>query len=144
MPGFWTLIDQKVTENVIGIPRIVYREIVENSTLPDGSRDALAQWLAERVSMVQPEPDEALQNCYQEIADHVSRTHAQSEFNRFLTWADGWVVAHARLCGGAVVTFERRVALKAKIPNVCVHFHIECITTYEVLRKLRVRFGLVE
>ena len=55
--------------------------------------------------------------------------------------ADPWVIAHAIAHGGVVVTFEARAPVNSqqvKIPNVCQHFHMRCITTYQMLRELGV------
>lgn len=53
------------------------------------------------------------------------------------------MVAHARAEGGRVVTLEVREQAsksikRAKIPDVCDHFGIECVTPYEMLRRLQI------
>jgi hypothetical protein len=141
VPGFWALVDQKLRDGVIAIPRKVYTEIVDDGSLPGGSKDALAQWLRARERFVHPEPDRTLQTSYREIADHVQATYIPKEANRFLSGADGWVIAHAVILGGKVVTFETLQAHKAKIPNVCQRFKVDFVDTWGMLRALGARFS---
>ena len=141
-PAFWTLIDQKMNEGVIGMPRKVYTEIVEDFTLPDGSKDALGQWLADRETLVHAAPDPSIQAFYGKLADHVRYSYTTKELNKFLKGADGWLIAHAHVLGGTVVTFEARKPNEAKIPNICDHFKVPCIDTWTMLRAFGVRFGL--
>lgn len=62
----------------------------------------------------------------------------------FATGADGWLVAYAKAKGRIVVTHEvlspdakRRVP----IPNICQEFKVTFIDTFEMLRRLGVRFA---
>lgn len=54
--------------------------------------------------------------------------------------ADPWIVAKAKILGGCVVTEERLKPNAAKIPNVCSHFTIDCISLSEMLRREGWRF----
>lgn len=66
---------------------------------------------------------------------------AKREFSK---GADGWLIAYAKSHGAIVVTnevFDPKVRKKVKIPNVCQHFKVECMTTYEMLRELGVEFN---
>ena len=54
--------------------------------------------------------------------------------------ADPWIICHARISGACVVTDEQRAerpkATKPpKIPNVCDHYGLECITPAEFLEQ---------
>ena len=58
--------------------------------------------------------------------------------------ADPWVIAHAISQGGTVVTLEEKVmdtSQQVKIPNVCSHFKVTCINTYQMLRELGVAWN---
>ena len=62
---------------------------------------------------------------------------------RFLDRADPWVIAHAGVDGGTVVTSEVRVpenSGKVKIPNVCdqLQVPVRSINVYQMLRELGV------
>jgi hypothetical protein len=42
-------------------------------------------------------------------------------------FADPFIVAKAKTKKGVVVTEEERPAHGARIPNICEHFHVECL-----------------
>jgi hypothetical protein len=61
----------------------------------------------------------------------------------FATAADGWLVAYAKVNNGSVVTleeFDPVIKKKVPIPNLCRAFDVECITPFEMLRRLKVVF----
>ena len=63
---------------------------------------------------------------------------------RFLSGADPWLLAHAMVYGGAVVTLEQRVkddSKQAKIPNVGDNFRVQSMTTYGMLRELGISWS---
>jgi len=124
-------------------PRLVIEELLHNGTRPDGSRDDLAEWVAARQQFLTAEPAPSVQASFTEIADYVRATYQAVHVQTFLRGADPWVIAHARDESGRVVTLEVREAptksvKRAKIPDVCDHFGIECLTPYEMLRRLRI------
>ena len=61
----------------------------------------------------------------------------------FAAAADGWIAAFAREMGATVVTLEiydADIKRKVKLPNVCRQFDVDCINTFDMLRRLGVRF----
>ena len=63
----------------------------------------------------------------------------------FLAGADPWLIAKARVTGALVVTHERlnlQNRRKFLIPNVCQHFGVTCLNTFELLNLLEARFVL--
>ena len=42
--------------------------------------------------------------------------------------ADPFVIAKAAVIGGTVVTMESEKPNSAKIPNICKHFEVPCVT----------------
>ena len=62
--------------------------------------------------------------------------------------ADGWVAAYANATEGGVVvtleTFNADVQKRVPLPNVCRAFDIECITPFEMLRRLEVELDWEE
>lgn len=61
----------------------------------------------------------------------------------FARGADGWLVAYARVTGAIVVTHERtdpKRRNKVPLPNVCEHFGVEYIDTFDMLRHLGFQF----
>ena len=138
-PRFWALIDELVAEGRISCPVRVYEE------LQDG-QDDLAAWAQERrESGLFVEPGVAVQEAFGQIVEYVQASYPNTNATRrFLNRADPWVVAHAVGEGGTVVTMELAVppnVQKVKIPNVCCHFKVTCVNTYQMLRELGVRWN---
>lgn len=65
---------------------------------------------------------------------------AKDEFSR---GADGWLIAYAKVHDAILVTLEtyqQNVRRRVPIPNVCYQFGVARVDTFEMLRKLNVRF----
>jgi len=79
----------------------------------------------------------------------MSWVQAQDSFTNaakadFASGADGWIVAYAKAKGHIVVThevFDPDIRRKVPIPNVCNAFGVKYHDTFEMLRKLGVRFS---
>lgn len=112
----------------------------------ESPKDELLRWAKNRRSSsfwVAPSRD--VQRICAEIAEYVQGRYGQDSPAKtadFLAKADGWVIAHAKHSKGTVVTLEGRVnrpSLTPKIPNVCSHFNVPCVSTAEMLRMLGFR-----
>jgi hypothetical protein len=58
---------------------------------------------------------------------------------KFANGADGWLVAYAKVMGYTVVTNEKPAPESKKdikIPDVCDHFQVEYLNTFQFLRKI--------
>lgn len=143
-PGFWKAIDQKTVEGIIASSTWVYHEIVDEGT------DDLAKWARQReTSGLFIEPNEAVQVQYRQIVDYVSGHYQPHKAQAFLAKADPWTIAHAKACGGQVVTFEspanpKSSAPEVKIPDVGDNFDVKCIVLWELLRRLHVSLDLYD
>lgn len=143
-PGFWKVIDQKASEGIIASSIWVYHEIVDEGT------DDLAQWAREReTSGLFIEPDEAVQLQFKQIADYVNEHYKPYKAQEFLAHADPWIIAHAKACGGEVVTFECRAnpnstSPAVKIPDVADAFDVKCLDLWKLLRVLHVSLDLLD
>lgn len=138
-PRFWSLIDEMVPVGRVSSSSLVYRELLEAE--PD-----LFKWvIIRRQSGLFIEPDLGVQEAYREIIRYLlDRYNNNQSRRRFLEKADPWVIAHAFALGGSVVTLEAKVpddSQKVKIPNVCDHFNVPCVTTYQMLRELGVSWN---
>ena len=135
-PGFWTALDELSDQGQIRMSSLVYDELVA------GVQDDLALWIRERRrSGLVVEPNATVQAELREIANYVSGNFLISRAASFLRGADPWVIAHAMVTNGVVVTQEARVpdnSTKVKIPNICTVFGVESISTYQMLRELGV------
>lgn len=141
-PGFWDWLDHahdlgKVCSNVS-----VYSEIV----IPGKPLDDVGRWAAKRLdSFFLPLPADLT-----EMSGHISRwaqsKHKKHQYTEFSRGADQNLIMHANAGGFVVVTHETksRPRKKIKIPVVCDEFGIECIDTFEMLRREKVRLGLLD
>ena len=137
-PRFWELIDEMIEGGRISCPTRVLRELLDG-------QDDLSAWARERRNSglfieADPAVQEATAQVIQLVATHYPDNQAR---RRFLDRADPWVIAHARVDGGTVVTSETRVpdnSLQVKIPNVCdqLPVQVRSINVYQMLRELGV------
>ena len=137
-PRFWELIDEMIEGGRISCPTRVLRELLDG-------QDDLSAWARERRNSglfieADPAVQEATAQVIQLVATHYPDNQAR---RRFLDRADPWVIAHARVDGGTVVTSETRVpdnSLQVKIPNVCdqLQVQVRSINVYQMLRELGV------
>ena len=141
-PGFWKAIDQKVAEGIIASSTWVYHEIVDEGT------DDLAEWASQREnSGLFIEPNEAVQVQYRQIVDYVNGHYKPHKVQVFLAKADPWTIAHAKVSGGQVTTFETRAnpdstSPEVKIPDVADAFDVKCADLWKLLRELHVSLEL--
>lgn len=109
-------------------------------------QDDLAAWAQERrASSLFVEPGVPVQEAFGNIVAYVTHQYPDTDATRrFLDRADPWVIAHAVVDGGTVVTLEIEVpanSRKVKIPNVCNQLGIRSINTYQMLRELGVSWN---
>lgn len=136
-PGFWEFLDEASITGLVRSSRIVYGELV------DESDDDLAAWARERrTSGLWVEPSESVQETFTEVADFVHDSYDASFAADFLDGADPWLIAHAVVDGGEIVTFEKSAPAgkKVKIPDVAADFSIACRDIYSMLRQLGASF----
>lgn len=138
-PKFWEMLIKHATEgNICSIDRI-------KGELERG-KDDLARWAKNHFSHAFASTDEAdVSETYAEIMNWVN---GQSQFleaakAEFASGADGWLIAYAKVKGYVLVTHEvlaPDAKIKIHIPNVCKEFDVPYVDTFEMLRKLGVKF----
>jgi Domain of unknown function (DUF4411) len=146
-PPFWKALSRLAKDGIIISPEAVYRELV-------GGKDELKQWAKENHQTMFIEPDSKVSDAYRQIADFANnRYQAQHWISEFLKGADPWVIAQAKAYDLTVVTMEgekkteevdkstRRFVGEIKIPNMCNHFGIKFISTFELVRRLKIGLG---
>lgn len=138
VPGFWEFLEQKGDDRIVGSCLLVYEELQDQ-------QDELARWARgqhERGFFLEPDSD--VQSAYREIANWVKNNHQfrSQHIAPFLEGADAWLIAHARVQGGKVVTQEtpQPEAKKPKIPDVARQFRVDTVTVFDLLRELGARF----
>lgn len=134
VPRFWHVLDDLIIAHRVSCPVLVYDEL-------QSVQDDLSKWAKERRrTNLFVQPSEAVQQTFQEVVTHVMRRYPDNQSRRrFMNRADPWVIAHAIAQGGSVVTLEGEApdtSRRVKIPNVCSHFNVTYINTYQMLREL--------
>lgn len=124
----WEGFDALVDEGKIQSTREVLREI------EDGPIDALQKW-CDQNKKIFPAPTAA-------EAAFVARIYGVAHFQQNIETkkllkggknADPFVIARAAVNGGTVVTMELFKDNAAKIPNICQHFAVPCMTLEEFM-----------
>lgn len=142
-PGYWTWLTRTKQAGRLSSVESVGVELRRGN-------DELAQWVLAEADLFMPESDEATQLAFSEVATHIagqSVTMKAGALEEFLSGADPWLIAKARVTGHTIVTHERLNPAdrrKFLIPNVCVHYGIECINTFDMLDRLDARFILAD
>jgi len=124
----WQNFDRLIEEGQIVSVREAMREI------EDGPLVSLTTWARANAEFFElPTPDEAA--FITEIYG-VAHFHQNNEQQKLLNGghnADPFVIAKARVQGRSVVTTELYKANAAKIPNICRHFGVPCMTLKEFM-----------
>ena len=148
-PGFWkALVAQHARRRVVSIDR-VHVELTDIDAELTETDDVLRDW-AENTApkeFFKQTKDQAVIDMF---ADMVRWVNSEPQFRRaakaeFLTVADGWVIAYAKVNALTVVTHEVHapdVQKKVPMPNVCLEFDVDYVNTFEMLEDLKVKFIL--
>ena len=138
-PGFWkSLLYHNSIGNLESIDR-VRKELLEG-------KDNLAAWSKKTTSLFSSTESEPVTTAYRSILQWVQSQDRFSNFekSRFADDVDAWVIAYAKANNVVVATEEKSAPYshkEIKIPDVCKHFNIKCIDTFDMLRKLGIVFN---
>ena len=143
-PPFWNALVTLAQHGTVISPIAVYDELKEG-------KDDLKQWAKDHYKILFIEPDGKVNEAYRQVVEFADKRYRdQHQIREFLKGADPWVIAQAKAHNLTVVTMEGvkqaenvdkatgRFIGKIKIPNMCDHFGIKSIPTYELLRALKV------
>lgn len=137
VPRFWEFLEEKAKAEVIASSEFVLKELL-------GSGDELEQWAKRQQDTLFWEAQKPVQDKLGEIADGVNANirYAQHNVARFLRGADPWLIAHAIVQGGRVVTFEKPEpnSTNPKIPDVAGEFGVKCVNLWDALTELKASF----
>jgi len=138
-PKFWdSLIVHAKTKRICSIDRV-------KKEIEDG-KDALWTWSKGNISNAFISTDaEEVVNEYKIIMEWAN---TQSQYNQaakseFARVADSWLIAFAKSQTITVVTDEKHdpnIKRKIPIPNVCKKYGIPYIGTFDLIRKLGIKF----
>ncbi len=141
-PGFWDWLEKANKKGIVYSIDKVKTELISGN-------DELSEWAKEKNSdFFIDEITDELQNALGNIAEWTikNQKYESSAKHTFLASTDYYLIAYAMALNYTVVTHEKysNSRKKIKIPNVCLSFKIQTVTTFEMLMKEGVKFILQE
>jgi len=127
-PSLWANFDKLVAGGELVSCRETYREIM------DGPIHELRTWAEDHQALFAvPTATEGafVANIYS--VKHFQQNIEQQKLLKGGRNADAFVVARAAVEQGSVITMELFKPNAAKIPNICRHFNIDCLTLEEFM-----------
>lgn len=139
-PAYWDWLDQQYQQGTLASIISVYDELIKQD-------DELSDWAKERKNQFLGITATDIQEKFANVAQYVGSlsNKNQEDVAIFLGGADPWLIAKAALDNATIVTHEVLVppeSRKVKLPNICEHFQVKHITTFNLLRMLNARFIL--
>lgn len=132
-PGYWSWILQSHGQGVVASIDTVGEELKQGN-------DDLAQWAKQHNDLFWQVSDDATQAAFAKVATHVANTAAQMKpgaVEEFLSGADPWLIAKAMTTPDCVLVTQEKLDLQRKnkfiIPNICQHFRVTWMDTFQVL-----------
>ena len=140
VPSFWKWLDEQHKQGKIASIRPVYEELTKGS-------DELAKWAKDRKNSrwFIDIDDGPTQTAFKSVVNWAQNSNfKKSAVNEFLSAADSFLIAKAIADEYTIVSHEKaydpKIKRKIKIPNVCQHFGIKYIDTFDLLRQLGAKF----
>lgn len=122
-PSLWQRFDDLAINGDIVSTREVLREI------EDGPIESLREWAAQNGELfTTPNAEEGTFVARIYAVQHFQQNIERQKILRGGRNADPFVIAKAVVTGRAVVTMEKLQPNAAKIPNICNHFGIPCMS----------------
>ena len=134
VPAFWEWLERQFIDGVVRTLTMVKDEV---DFPPD-----VVSWVAERErdGHLIDESDPLIQTEYGRMAGWlVSQPLGAEHIANFMSKADLWIIAAAKVRGSTVVTQEvaaGRGSRKVRIPDVCAQFRVKCINTFAFMAEL--------
>ncbi len=142
-PGYWSWILQSHGQGVVASIDTVSDELKQGN-------DDLAQWAKLHQDLFWQVSDDATQSAFSEVAAHVVNTSAHMKpgaVEEFLSGADPWLIAKAMSTPDCVLVTHEQLNLQVKrkfiIPNLCQHFGVKWVDTFQALDATQASFGLI-
>ena len=127
-PSLWQRFDQLVADGRLVSTREAFREI------EDGPIESLVEWAKNnRGLFATPTAEEGAFVARIYAVQHFQQNIEQKKLLRGGKVADPFVIARAACEKKTVVTTELRKPNSVKIPNICEHFGVNCVTLEEFM-----------
>ena len=142
VPKFWTFLEQEASKKIVVSSYLVLKEIEEGCS--NNIADELLIWARQQQDKLFLPPNDDVQNTVKQISTYVTNNKQYKPWNVqvFLGKADPWVIAHAKVFGGKIVTLEKSEpnSKRVKIPDVADVFGLHCISIWTMLNELKAHF----
>lgn len=138
---FWVRLAEQVEVGNVVSPRRVFREWIEN----EGHQDFVKDWVKPREPQLSKRPDQSVTDVVGAIGFFI---FSNPQYDKYEAWkfsagGDPWVIAHAFVDRGIVVTHESNLhpdARKPRIPDVCKKFEVRWTNTMGMFAQLEMTF----
>lgn len=143
-PAYWSWVQRSQGAGIVSSIDFVGEELKRGN-------DELAEWAKAQVDLFLPVSDDDTQQAFGAVAAHVAAQASVMKagaLEEFLAGADPWLIAKAMALKDSVVVtheqFNPQIKRKFSIPNVCQHFGVQWIDTFELLSRTDARFVLAD
>lgn len=138
---FWMRLAEQIELGIVVSPRRVYRELTEH----EKHQDFVKKWVKVRQKQLSQPANKQVTELVGEIESYI---FSNSQFDQYECWkfsdgGDPWVIAHAKVDGGVVVTQESTLhplAKKPRVPDICKAFEVDCVNTIHMFERLKITF----
>jgi hypothetical protein len=144
VPEFWNWVYDLAERNVVGVPVEIYEEFAK-SKRNDSTQDDLAVWasrpeIKQALAMEENISPALVQKAIEEgYATDLSEDELEAVGRDPFLIAYGLVDPSNRVVVTTEVSKPSKTRANRKLPDVCRHFGIRCINTFELLRELDFR-----
>lgn len=137
-PGYWEWLIDKNESHALSSIDMIRNELEKGN-------DDLAIWAKNNKSLFQSCQDIATQKAYAQVAQYAATLQnlKPGALNEFLAVADSWLIAKALATSSIIVTHEQHnpdAKKKILIPNICTHFNVKWMDTFDLLTELKAKF----
>ncbi len=143
-PAYWSWVQRSQGAGIVSSIDFVGEELKRGN-------DELAEWAKGQADLFLPVSDDDTQQAFGDVVAHVAAQAGEMKpgaLEEFLSGADPWLIAKAIALKDAVVVtheqFNPQIKRKFSIPNVCQHFGVQWIDTFELLSRTDARFVLAD
>lgn len=137
--GYWNWFARKIDEGVIVTHVKVYEEVVRGSKTKED--EPIIRWMKTRKDDgLRIRSTKEHQLLVGQVCTRAFEKFDEIKAQEFIKGADPYLIAHAKLDSGFVVTQESK-GKERRIPQMCREFGVECYNLYEMNEALQAEFG---
>jgi hypothetical protein len=137
--GYWKWFGKKIDEGIIVTHIRVYNEVIKGNR--NGKEEPIIPWMKTRKDCgLRIRSTKESDLLVGRICTRAFELYDPIKAKEFIDGADPFLIAHAHLDSGTVVTQESRTK-ERRIPALCREFGVEYMNLYEMNEVLQAEFG---